>query len=87
MDIVSLGEGEDVTVEMLRLYQKGRELGWSKAEYLRQAAAIPGLYIPALYQVSYREDGTVEAINLPEGGACFIVALPSIPAEAVPGKA
>ena len=63
VDIVSLGEGEDVTVEMLRLYQKGRELGWSKAEYLRQAAAIPGLYIPALYQVSYREDGTVEAIT------------------------
>lgn len=23
-------------------------------------------------------DGTVEAINLPDGGACFIIALPSI---------
>ncbi len=27
-------------------------------------------------------DGTVEAVNLSEGGACFIVALPAIPAEA-----
>ena len=26
-------------------------------------------------------DGTVEAVNLPEGGACFIVAIPSIPAD------
>ena len=26
-------------------------------------------------------DGTVEAINLPDGGACFIIALPSIPAD------
>ena len=23
-------------------------------------------------------DGTVEAVNLPDGGACFIVAIPSI---------
>jgi radical SAM family uncharacterized protein len=68
VDIVSLGEGEEVTVEMLELYQKGKELGWTKAEYLRQAAQIPGLYIPSLYEVTYHEDGTVSAIT-PKDGA------------------
>ncbi len=67
VDIFSLGEGEDVTVEMLELYQEGKKQGWSKQEYLRHAAQIPGLYVPALYQVSYHPDGTVAAITPDDG--------------------
>ncbi len=67
VDIFSLGEGEEVTVEMLELYRKGRALGWSKREYLRQAAQIPGLYVPSLYDVTYHEDGTVASITPQEG--------------------
>ncbi|MCD8145125.1 MAG: TIGR03960 family B12-binding radical SAM protein [Oscillospiraceae bacterium] len=67
VDIFSLGEGEEVTVEMLELYRKGRALGWSKQEYLRQAAQIPGLYVPSLYDVTYHEDGTVASITPREG--------------------
>ncbi len=68
VDIFSLGEGEEVTVEMLELYQKGRELGWTKGEYLRRAAQIPGLYVPSLYEVDYHEDGTIRSIT-PRDGA------------------
>ncbi len=68
VDIFSLGEGEEVTVEMLELYQRGKAAGWSKREYLRQAAQIPGLYVPSLYQITYNPDGTVAAI-LPQEGA------------------
>ena len=72
VDIFSLGEGEDVTVEMLELYRKGRQLGWSKAEYLRHAAQIQGLYVPSLYDVTYHEDGTVSAI-VPRDGAPEVI--------------
>ena len=72
IDIFSLGEGEDVTVEMLELYEKGKALGWSKKEYLRHASRIPGLYVPSLYNVSYHPDGTLASIT-PLDGAPAIV--------------
>lgn len=67
IDIYALGEGEDLTVEMLELYREGKKQGWSKQEYLHHAAQIPGLYVPALYHVSYHEDGTISAITPEEG--------------------
>mgnify|MGYP000394015919 CR=1 FL=1 len=32
---------------------------YSRKEFLHQAAKIPGLYVPSLYEVSYKEDGTI----------------------------
>ncbi len=72
VDIVSLGEGEDVTCELIQLYRKARDEGWSKDRMLREAAKIPGLYVPSLYEVSYHEDGTIAAIT-PQDGAPEIV--------------
>ncbi len=68
IDIFSLGEGEDVTLEMIDLYRKGKREGWSRAEFLQNAAQVPGLYVPSLYEISYHEDGTVQAIT-PTNGA------------------
>ena len=67
IDIFSLGEGEDVTLEMIDLYRKGKQAGWSRAEFLQNAAQVPGLYVPSLYEISYHEDGTVQAITPPHG--------------------
>lgn len=67
IDIFSLGEGEDVTLEMIDLYRKGKQEGWSRAEFLQHAAQVPGLYVPSLYEVTYHEDGTVQAITPTHG--------------------
>ena len=67
IDIFSLGEGEDVTLEMIDLYRKGKQEGWSRAEFLQNAAQVPGLYVPSLYEISYHEDGTVQAITPTHG--------------------
>ncbi len=67
IDIFSLGEGEDVTLEMIDLYRKGKRAGWSRAEFLQNAAQVPGLYVPSLYEISYHQDGTVQAITPTHG--------------------
>lgn len=72
VDIFSLGEGEEVLPELIALYRKAREEEWSKDELLAAAARIPGLYVPALYDVTHRGDGTVAAIQ-PQGSAPALV--------------
>ncbi|MEA5142320.1 MAG: TIGR03960 family B12-binding radical SAM protein [Oscillibacter sp.] len=68
VDIVSLGEGEDLTEELIELHRQARREGWSKPTFLEKAARLPGVYVPSLYEVFYKEDGTVAQINA-TGGA------------------
>ena len=72
IDLVSLGEGEDVTVELVELHRRARREGWSKADFLRAAARLDGIYVPSLYDVTYHDDGTVASIT-PRAGAPAVV--------------
>ena len=72
IDLISLGEGEDITVELVELHRRARREGWSKAEFLRAAARLDGIYVPNLYEISYNDDGTVQAIT-PRDGAPAVV--------------
>ena len=67
IDLVSLGEGEDITVELVELHRRARREGWSKAEFLRAAAQLDGIYVPSLYEITYNDDGTVKAITPHDG--------------------
>lgn len=67
VDVVSIGEGEDVIVELIELHRKARKEGWSKEQFLHSASQIPGLYVPSLYEVSYHKDGTVKEITALDG--------------------
>ena len=63
MDLFVLGEGEEVTLEYIRLFRQARDEGWDKPRFLREASHIPGIYVPSLYDVTYHEDGTVAAVT------------------------
>ena len=67
VDLFFLGEGEEVDLEVIDLYKKHKKRGSSKAEFLREAAKIEGVYVPSLYDVTYNEDGTVKAITAKDG--------------------
>ena len=62
-DIFNIGEGEQMLVEIVRLYIQMKDEGrYTKADFLHEAArTIPGVYIPSLYSVEYNEDGTINA--------------------------
>lgn len=72
VDLVNIGEGEDMLVEIVDLHRKARREGWSKAQFLRAAADLDGVYVPSLYDVTYNEDGTVKEI-LPLDGVKKVV--------------
>ena len=67
-DLFSLGEGEEVNSEIMDLYKIHKAKGSSKDEFLREAAKIPGVYVPSLYDISYNGDGTVKEVK-PKDGA------------------
>lgn len=67
-DLFILGEGEEVNLQLLSLYEKMKPLNPTKEEFLREAAKIEGIYVPSFYDVDYNDDGTVKSIkpNVPE---------------------
>ena len=68
VDFFSLGEGEDITVEIVSLYDRAKAENWSKDAFLREVAKIPGVYVPSFYRHEYNDDGTIRAI-VPLNGA------------------
>ena len=67
IDFFSLGEGEEITVEIVSLYDKAKSENWSKDTFLREVAKISGVYVPSFYRHEYNEDGTLSAIVPLEG--------------------
>ena len=68
IDLFQIGEGEEVMMEMIALYRGMKADGsYTKKEFLRRAAQIPGIYVPSLYQVSYHDDGTIASVTPTDG--------------------
>ncbi len=64
VDIFSIGEGEEALPELARLYLSMKEAGtYTKSAFLREASHLPGFYVPSLYDVTWKEDGTIASIT------------------------
>lgn len=62
-DIFYIGEGETVYYDLMDRYKEWKASGKTKQEFLEMAAEIPGLYVPAFYDVTYNEDGTISSFE------------------------
>ncbi len=58
-DMFYIGEGETQYRPLLDLYKECRRQGLSRTAFLEQAAKLPGIYVPQLYETAYHEDGTI----------------------------
>ena len=60
-DLINVGEGEEMLLEISRLYIDMKDSGaYTREAFLREAAKIEGIYVPAFYDVSYNADGTIK---------------------------
>ncbi len=62
-DLFYIGEGEISYTELFTLYKQCRKEKASRKEFLRRAASIPGIYVPSMYEVAYKEDGTIASFT------------------------
>ena len=59
-DLFYIGEGEVQYDALLDLYKGWKVSDASREDFLKKASQIPGIYVPSLYSVSYKEDGTID---------------------------
>ena len=61
-DLINIGEGEEVLLEICHLYNRMKDDGsYTREAFLREASHIEGVYIPSLYTVCYNDDGTISS--------------------------
>ena len=68
IDFFSIGEGEEITKEIIDCYRQAKKDGCTKQEFLLRVSKIDGVYVPSFYEHTYNEDGTLAAIT-PKNGA------------------
>lgn len=62
-DVFYIGEGEVSYDEFLDLYKAMKKAGKTRQEFLREASKIQGIYVPSLYEVTYKEDNTIASFT------------------------
>jgi radical SAM superfamily enzyme YgiQ (UPF0313 family) len=70
MDLVVVGEGEELVGELVQAYRQAADVATPGARRDALSAAlaqIPGVYLPGRYDVAYRPDGTVGAVRAGDG--------------------
>ena len=63
IDAFMVGDGEEQIIELNRVIMQGRAEGASRETILKRLAGVRGVYVPALYDVAYNEDGTIASMK------------------------
>lgn len=62
-DFFVIGDGEEVTLELLQVIRAWKEQKTTKEQLLRQVAKLDGIYVPSLYEVEYYPDGRLKSFS------------------------
>lgn len=68
IDAFMIGDGEESTLEVMEVIRAWKKSGAPRIECMKKLAQIRSVYVPALYDVTYHEDGTIASFtpNCPE---------------------
>lgn len=62
-DLVVLGEAEQCICDIVQLVRVAKAGGWERGKLLEEAARLQGVYRPAGYEVTYKDDSTIDAVK------------------------
>jgi len=68
IDCAVIGDGEEAVLDLCHAVLASRVAGETRQELLNRLARIEGVYVPSLYRVEYRDDGSIDTIA-PKAGA------------------
>jgi len=60
IDLFVIGEAEEAILKLLEVLRAYKD---NKKQLLREASALPGVYVPSLYEVTYHKDGSFASIT------------------------
>jgi radical SAM family uncharacterized protein len=63
VDAFALGDGEELVFDITCAVRDAKQRGSTRDELLQRLAEIPGVYVPSLYEVAYRADGTLARVR------------------------
>ena len=68
IDAFMVGDGEEQIIELNAVINEWKKSGEPKDVLLKRLAQVRGVYVPALYDVTYNQDGTIASFrpNCPE---------------------
>lgn len=67
-DVIMIGEGEESLPELIELYRRAKQEGWTKHAFLQEIAKREGMYVPSFYKMEYGSDGRLISVT-PTNGA------------------
>ncbi len=82
IDCFVIGDGEEVSLELVSEYRDWKRARIPKEELMQHLAKVPGVYVPSLYQVAYEASGLFKSITpsvaeaSPHIKRCIVTELP-----------
>jgi radical SAM superfamily enzyme YgiQ (UPF0313 family) len=59
LDVVVVGEAEELLPEFVQVFHTAKQEGWSREELLKGLAHVEGVYVPRFHEPVFNDDGTV----------------------------
>ncbi len=63
VDAFLIGDGEENLPAFFKLYGACKAQGKSKADFLKEAVSLEGVYVPSFYEPVYNEDNTLKEVR------------------------
>lgn len=63
IDCAVIGDGEEVILELCDTLRTSKAAGENRATLLQRLSSIEGIYVPSLFEVTYRVDGQIAEIK------------------------